>query len=218
MAEKIKLTRPELKRRRDRLARFERYLPMLKLKQQQLQMTLRDLAAQVRRAENELAETVARLDRYRAVLADRAGIPLQSWSRPERVRTSRKNVAGVEVPVFEQAEFPEVRFSLFGTPPWVDDALADLRQQSRQQAAVDVLREGETLLNRELSRVIQRVNLFEKIMIPKDREAIRRIRIKLGDEMAAAVGRAKIAKGKLAKVLDQSPEDAADAAAWEASR
>lgn len=218
MAEKIKLTRPELKRRRDRLARFERYLPMLKLKQQQLQMTLRDLAAQVRRAENELAETVARLDRYRAVLADRAGIPLQSWSRPERVRTSRKNVAGVEVPVFEQAEFPEVRFSLFGTPPWVDDALADLRQQSRQQAAVDVLREGETLLNRELSRVIQRVNLFEKIMIPKDREAIRRIRIKLGDEMAAAVGRAKIAKGKLAKVLDQSLEDAADAAAWEASR
>jgi V/A-type H+/Na+-transporting ATPase subunit D len=218
MAEKIKLTRPELKRRRDRLARFQRYLPMLKLKQQQLQMTLRELAAQVRRAENELDETVAKLGRYRAVLADRAGIPLQSWSRPERVRTSRKNVAGVEVPVFEQAEFPEVRFSLFGTPPWVDEALADLRQQSRQQAAVDVLREGETLLNGELSRVIQRVNLFEKIMIPKDREAIRRIRIKLGDEMAAAVGRAKIAKGKLAKVLEQSPEDAADDAAWEASR
>jgi V/A-type H+-transporting ATPase subunit D len=218
MAEKIKLTRPELKRRRDRLARFQRYLPMLKLKQQQLQMTLRELAAQVRRAENELDETVAKLGRYRAVLADRAGIPLQSWSRPERVRTSRKNVAGVEVPVFEEAEFPEVRFSLFGTPPWVDEALADLRQQSRQQAAVDVLREGETLLNGELSRVIQRVNLFEKIMIPKDREAIRRIRIKLGDEMAAAVGRAKIAKGKLAKVLEQSPEDAADDAAWEASR
>lgn len=218
MAEKIKLTRPELKRRRDRLARFQRYLPMLKLKQQQLQMTLRELAAQVRRAENELDETVAKLGRYRAVLADRAGIPLQSWSRPERVRTSRKNVAGVEVPVFEEAEFPEVRFSLFGTPPWVDEALADLRQQSRQQAAVDVLREGETLLNGELSRVIQRVNLFEKIMIPKDREAIRRIRIKLGDEMAAAVGRAKIAKGKLAKVLAQSPEDAADDAAWEASR
>jgi V/A-type H+/Na+-transporting ATPase subunit D len=120
--------------------------------------------------------------------------------------------------VFEDVEFPTVRYSLFGTPPWVDETLADLRQQSRQQAAVDVLREGETLLHRELSRVIQRVNLFEKIMIPQDREAIRRIRIKLGDEMAAAVGRAKIAKGKLAKVLDQSSQDAADAAAWEASR
>lgn len=217
MAQKIKLTRPELKRRRDRLARFERYLPMLKLKQQQLQMTLRELAAQVRRAQEELDATAARLGRYRSVLADRAGVPLQQWSRPERIRTSHRNVAGVEVPVFEDAEFPAVRYSLFGTPPWVDQALADWRQQSRQQAAVDVLREGETLLQRELSRVIQRVNLFEKIMIPQDREAIRRIRIKLGDEMAAAVGRAKIAKGKLAKVLDQSPQDAADAEAWEAS-
>ncbi len=34
MAIKIKMTRPELKRRRDALRRFERYLPMLKLKQQ----------------------------------------------------------------------------------------------------------------------------------------------------------------------------------------
>jgi len=218
MAQKIKLTRPELKRRRDRLARFERYLPMLKLKQQQLQMTLRELAAQVRRAQDELEEIAARLGRYRPVLADRAGVPLQQWSRPERIRTSHRNVAGVEVPVFEEAEFPAVRYSLFGTPPWVDEALADLRQQSRRQAAVDVLRQGETLLQRELSRVIQRVNLFEKIMIPQDREAIRRIRIKLGDEMAAAVGRAKIAKGKLAKVLEQASQDAADAEVGEASR
>ena len=37
----------------------------------------------------------------------------------------------------------------------------------------------------------------EKIKIPESREIIRVIRIKLGDEMTAAVGRAKIAKGKL---------------------
>jgi vacuolar-type H+-ATPase subunit D/Vma8 len=46
-------------------------------------------------------------------------------------------------------------------------------------------------------KVIQRVNLFEKIKIPEAREAVRRIRIHLGDEMTAAVGRAKIAKRKL---------------------
>ncbi len=40
MAIKIKLTRPELKRQRDTLSRFRRYLPMLKLKQQQLQLTI----------------------------------------------------------------------------------------------------------------------------------------------------------------------------------
>ncbi len=208
MAQKIKLTRPELKFRRDRLARFQRYLPMLKLKQQQLQTMLREVAARVQRAQQALDEVAGRLSRYRTLLADRAGIPLEQWSRPERVRTGRRNIAGVDVPVFEDVEFPAARYSLFGTPAWVDQALADFRQQSRRQAEYDVVREGESLLQRELARVIQRVNLFEKIMIPQDREAIRRIRIKLGDEMAAAVGRAKIAKGKLAKVLDEPVADA----------
>jgi len=208
MAEKIKLTRPELKRRRDRLTRFERYLPMLKLKQQQLQVTLRELAAEVVRAQQAMDQVTARLEQYRAVLADRSGVPLEKWSQPQHVRTSHRNVAGVEVPVFEDVEFAAVQYSLFGTPAWVDQALADRREQSRRHAAVQVLREGEQLLQGELTRVIQRVNLFEKIMIPRDREAIRRIRIKLGDEMAAAVGRAKIAKGKLAKVLEDSPQEA----------
>lgn len=216
MAEKIKLTRPELKRRRDRLARFQRYLPMLKLKQQQLQMTLREVAARVRQAQQALDEVAAKLARYQSVLADRSGLPLQQWSRPERVRTSHRNVAGVEVPVFEDVDFPETRYSLFGTPAWVDETLADLRQRSRRQAAVEVMRQEETLLQGELARVIQRVNLFEKVMIPRDREAIRRIRIKLGDEMAAAVGRAKIAKGKLAKMVDELPEAAGDVEPWEA--
>lgn len=217
MVQRIKLTRPELKRRRDRLARFERYLPMLKLKQQQLQMTLREVAGQVRRAQEALDEVAAQLSRYRSVLADRAGIPLGPWSRPERIRTSHRNIAGVEVPVFEDVEFPAARYSLFGTPAWVDQTLADLRRQARRQAEYDVVREVEALLQRELARVIQRVNLFEKIMIPQDRDAIRRIRIKLGDEMAAAVGRAKIAKGKLANVLDDTPPDAAGAEPWEAN-
>jgi len=216
MAEKIKLTRPELKRRRDRLARFERYLPMLKLKQQQLQITLREVARRVLRAQQALDETVAKLARYQSVLADRSGLPLQQWSRPARVRTSHRNVAGVEVPVFEDVDFPEARYSLFGTPAWVDETLADLRERSRRQAALDVMREEESLLQGELARVIQRVNLFEKVMIPRDREAIRRIRIKLGDEMTAAVGRGKIAKGKLAKVVDELSKEAVGVDSWEA--
>ncbi|MCD4823228.1 MAG: hypothetical protein K8S55_01360 [Phycisphaerae bacterium] len=54
-------------------------------------------------------------------------------------------------------------------------------------------------MQKELIKIIQRVNLFEKVKIPESLEAIRRIRIHLGDEMTAAVGRAKIAKGKITK-------------------
>ena len=208
MAKKIKLTRPELKRYREALRRYERYLPMLKLKQQRLQVSLRDVAQQRREAQQQRDEIEAALRQYESVLADRAGIPLDTWAKPSDVFVDEKNVAGVPVPVFRDVAFPEARYSLFGTPPWVDRALADMRELSGRQARVEVLEQQEQVLRRELMRIIQRVNLFEKIMIPGAREAIRRIRIKLGDEMTDAVGRSKIAKKKLAAALDTEPATA----------
>lgn len=175
---------------------------MLKLKQQRLQVMLRDVERERREAERARDEMDRRLRRYHQVMADRAGLPLQQWSVPSEVHVEHKNVASVEVPVFQDVSFPDMKYSLFGTPPWVDQTLADLRERSRRDAALQVLREERAILMRELTRIIQRVNLFEKIMIPDAREAIRRIRIKLGDEMTAAVGRAKIAKDKLSATMD----------------
>lgn len=199
MARKIKKTRPELKRWRDALRRFEHYLPTLKLKQQQLQLRLRDLTAQMREAETTLEDASRAFAPHREVLADTAGVDVDTLSRPEHVRTATVNVAGVDLPEFKEAVFPEAAYSLFGTPVWVDGALAELRQISRYRAELGVLQQQYELLSRELTKIIQRVNLFEKVKIPEAREAIRVIRIHLGDEMTAAVGRAKIAKGKLAE-------------------
>ena len=199
MAKKITLTRPELKRQRDALARFLRYLPMLKLKQQQLQITLRDVARQRRQAEDDARAAEETFAPYRSILADLTGVNVTKMAKPIEVHTSRANVAGVNVPVFEGVEFAPPNYSLFATPAWVDQALADLREISRHRAAAEILIEVYRLLDCELSKIIQRVNLFEKVKIPSAREAIRIIRIKLGDEMTAAVGRAKIAKSKLAE-------------------
>lgn len=205
MSKKIKLTRPELKRYREALQRYERYLPMLKLKQQRLQVMLRDVAQQRIEAQQQREEIEASLQRYASVLSDRAGVPLDEWAKPSEVLVDEKNVAGVTVPEFRDVAFPDAHYSLFATPPWVDQTLADLRERSRRQVILEVLQQQERLLRAELTRIIQRVNLFEKIMIPDAREAIRRIRIKLGDEMTDAVGRSKIAKLKLAETLDTEP-------------
>jgi len=206
MALKIKLTRPELKRYRDRLVRFQRYLPMLKLKQQQLQVTLREVAERRREAEKAADEAAEKIERYSSVLQDFPGMPLKKLAAAEEVRTSTRNIAGVEIPVLEEVVFPEAEYSLFATPAWVDQALSDMREKARRRAAVEILCEEEAVLQRELARTIQRVNLFEKVVIPQCREAIRRIRIKLGDEMTAGVGRAKIAKGKLAHTFVDAPK------------
>jgi len=210
MAKKVKLTRPELKRQRDALARFERYLPMLKLKQQQLQLTIRQIKLALRRAEEVLAQAKATFDPYRIVLKDIAGLNVSQMAEPSEVRTNTENIAGVSIPVFVGVEFPTAIYSLFSTPPWVDQALADMRAITSHQAECQVFRRQHELLQRELTKIIQRVNLFEKVKIPETREAIRLIRIRLGDEMTAAVGRAKIAKTKLI-AIEHNSEDSSGA-------
>lgn len=199
---KIKLTRPELKRYRDALHRFQRYLPMLKLKQQQLQLAQRDIARKRREAEAALRAAEAEFHRFESVMADLAGISVRKLAEPIEVKTSTMNVAGVTVPVFQDVVFAAPSYSLFGTPPWVDQVLEGLRELNRRTAQMDVYARQYELLSRELTRITQRVNLFEKVKIPESQEAIRVIRIKLGDEMTAAVGRAKIAKSKLAAGME----------------
>ena len=200
MARKIKLTRPELKRQREALARYERYLPMLKLKQQQLQLAIRQVQQQRAATREELHQAQGRFEQYEAVLRDRAGLDVPTLARPLKLHTTRRNIAGVNIPVLESLEFAKPDYSLFATPAWVDRALADLRDIETRRANLAILEQQFSLLGKELAKIIQRVNLFEKVMIPQAREAIRVIRIYLGDQMTAAVGRAKIAKGKLSEV------------------
>ena len=201
---KFKLTRPELKHQRYSLIRFQRYLPMLKLKQQQLQIVVRDVVAEIHKADQAVLAARQTFDPYQTVLTDLAGVNVRELSSPTQVRTNLENIAGVMVPVFEGVDFPAAAYSLFATPAWVDGALTDLKEVNRQEEKRDVLNEEYRLLQQELTKIIQRVNLFEKVKIPEATEIVRRIRIHLGDEMTAAVGRAKIAKAKLSEEGESS--------------
>jgi len=205
MGAKIKLTRPELKRYRDELARFGRYLPMLKLKQQQLQIVLRQVSRTRRQAADDLKKARAKLEPYQAVLSDIAGLNVRELSKPQQVKTSSTNIAGLNIPVFQDVTFETPNYSLFATAAWVDQTLLDLRKISTGLAKLDIINQQQQLLQQELTKITQRVNLFEKVKIPQARDAIRVIRIKLGDEMTAAVARAKIAKAKITQADDNNP-------------
>ena len=194
---KIKLTRPELKRQRDALERFERYLPMLKLKQQQVQSSIVQTRELFREKEAAVKTTEKTISGYDDLFNDVAGVNFTKLATPDSVNKSTHSIAGVYVPRFENISFPKADFSLFATAAWVDRALADLKQLNHQKAELDILQECLDLLQAELKKVMQRVNLFEKVMIPNTLENIRRIRIALGDQMTAGVARAKIAKAKL---------------------
>jgi V/A-type H+/Na+-transporting ATPase subunit D len=200
MARKLALTRLELKRQRDALARYRRFLPALQRRQQQLQIEVQHTAAELALARGELEAIQRRFARYGNVLGDVAGVDVRAGARPERVDVVTVNVAGVRVPEFVDVAFEDPVYSLFATAPWVEGVLAGLREQSRRAALLGVLEERRGILRRELARVVQRVNLFEKVKIPQARSAIQRIRVHLGDEMSAAVGLAKMAKGRSVEV------------------
>jgi V/A-type H+/Na+-transporting ATPase subunit D len=191
----VKLTKSELKRQKDALKRFRRYLPTLILKKQQLQMVVRQL-------ENRLDEEA----RNRAGLIDGAAswldlfaepFPFQDWLKVKSVQTEPANIAGVEIPVFKSMDFMTGGHDLFMTPPWVDEALFLFAGLARLDVEIGLLRRQVSLLQAELRVTSQRVNLFEKVKIPQAIESIRRIHIYLGDQQTAAVVRGKMAKKNL---------------------
>ena len=116
---------------------------------------------------------------------------------PEKIIIQKKNIAGVEIPVFERVDFEPAEYDLFLTPLWVDAGLEALRDMVSLQEEIRVLEKGISILKHELRITTQRVNLFEKVKIPEAKEAIRLIKIYIGDQMTNAVGRSKIAKNKI---------------------
>jgi len=197
MAEKPKFNKTALKGQRDALAKYQKFLPILLLKKMQLQLVIRQLEPVLEVKRRELEETLSSVRPWAKLLSEPT-VEIEDYLQIEQVRTKKDNIAGVEVPEFDEVVYKDFLYSLFATPPWLDTAVAVLRRLVAVREELKVLLTKEALLKEELRTTTQRVNLFEKKLIPELRENIRKIKIFLGDEETAAVGRAKLAKGKLA--------------------
>ena len=192
---KIKLTKTELKAQTDALRRFQRFLPMLQLKKQQLQAEIAGIAAK--------AEEVAERERgVREALGTWVGLFATDESDAEglvkvtNVRTGTANIAGVAIPTFGSVETEVKPIDPWATPAWLDNAVEVAKAILSLQCERAVYEEQRRRVQEELQTTSQRVNLFEKVKIPECKEAIRVIKIALGDEQTAAVTRGKIAKGR----------------------
>jgi V/A-type H+-transporting ATPase subunit D len=192
---KIKFTQGELKRQRDALRQYERYLPTLQLKKQQLQLEIVHQQSALKERKNSLSEKEKSAENWLGLLGEAPEI--RQWLILKKIITAKKNIAGVDVPVFERVDFEPAEYDLFLTPLWVDAGLETLRDMVSLQEEIRVIEKGISLLKHELRITAQRVNLFEKIKIPEATEAIRLIKIYIGDQMTNAVGRSKIAKNKI---------------------
>ncbi len=196
---KIKLTKTELKNQNDNLKRYNRYLPILYIKKQQLQREIEKLRIEMKRITFESNKLRDEIIPWISLLAEEVG--LSDLVILKEIETDTENIAGVGIPVFVKAHIDIEKYDLFKYPLWVDNAVGVISKMISFQAEESVIVERLRLLEQELYITSQRVNLFEKVKIPETKAAIRRISIFLGDQRAAAVGWARIAKKKIQGVI-----------------
>ena len=198
---KVRLTKNELKKQKDALKMFKRYLPTLILKKQQLQSEIRITLLRIEELQAEKNLLNESFKTWIAVFGER-GIFTPDILKISSLRTSVGNIAGVAIPIFEGADFEIALYDLARTPLWLDIAVEKMKQVLLLDLETQVVEEQRRRLEHELRITTQRVNLFEKIKIPEAKSNIKKIQVYLGDQQTAAVVRGKIAKSGLEKAAN----------------
>ena len=194
---KIKLTKNELKKQKDNLKRFTRYLPTLELKKKQLLQEINRIRHEMETLTSEKQKIDDNVMNWVGVFAE--DIDLKDYTKVKEIIIEEGNIAGIDIPLFSDIVFDEVEYDLLLTPLWIDSGIEVCKTQIKNNAALKVLEQQEEIIRNELRITIQRIKLFEEVKIPDARENIRIIQIFLGDQMTAEVVRGKIAKTKIIK-------------------
>ncbi len=202
---KIKLTKNELKVQKDALKMYRRYLPTLTLKKQQLQSEIRTIEAKANAVREAKTKLEAGFNEWIAVFSEKDAFP-EGIITVSNIKKGKGNIAGVDIPTFEGADFSRGDYDLYSTPLWVDIAANHMEKAISLDLEAEVLDEQVRLLEVELRATAQRVNLFEKVKIPETEENIKKISIYMADQQVSAVVRSKISKRKIALCNAETPE------------
>lgn len=191
----VKLNKGEMSRQREQLRLLERLLPSLDLKRRQLTVQREKEREALRAIEAERDELRQRIGRELPMLADTA-VELNGLVRVVDVEITEQNVVAVRLPVLGEIRYATGQYSPLGRPFWVDIVVVRLREACRLELRAKVAAERLRRVDAAVLRVTQRVNLFERVLIPKARRTIARIRLHLGEAERAAVVQAKLSKAK----------------------
>lgn len=191
----LSLNKTALKGAKDKLAIYSRFLPSLELKRDQLLVERNGATRRLTDIDRALSELLAAVGEDLPMLAN-LGIQLDGLARVREVRMGSEQILGMNLPVLCSVDIAVAEYGYLTTPHWVDAVMSRLRAAMRLTLSRQVESERLAILERALKRVNQRVNLFEKVLIPQTRQTVKAIQIGLADAEKAAVVRAKLAKSK----------------------
>lgn len=197
---RLQLSKSALSREQKNLRTYKRFLPSLDLKRQQVMAERNEAArqlAQTRREINELRKAAGDIN---PMLSNR-DVDLTDLARITNVSLDVENVVGTRLPTLTAVTVEVRDYPLMGKPFWVDSTAQMLRQMLELRVRVQVEERRLALLEEAVKTITQRVNLFDKVLIPRAQQNIKRIQIYLSDLQTAAVVRSKIAKRKRATMV-----------------
>ena len=199
---RLALNKSSLSQHNRQLKTFERFLPSLDLKRRQL-------IAERARAQQAIAKTESEIEALRTQVARQLPmaaneeVNINGLVRIRGVTLDEENIMGARLPLLQKLDIEVANYALLGKPEWVDNLALQITRMMELKVRLQIEQRRLQLLNEAVRTITQRVNLFDKVLIPKTRSNIRRIQIFLADGERAAVVRAKIAKGKRAREAAQ---------------
>ncbi|MCL6285775.1 V-type ATP synthase subunit D [Ruegeria sp. 2012CJ41-6] len=194
---RLQLNKSSLAHQRAQLKTYEKFLPSLDLKRQQLMGERAKAVVQVAEMARKVEDLAQQVGRDVPMLGN-SDIDLKGLVRLARYELGEENVVGTKLPVLDRIEVKIRPYSPMVLPHWVDNVTTLLHDMLEARLRVQVARQRVEVLSRAVEVITQRVNLFDKVLIPNARANIKKIRIYLNDEEMASVVRSKIAKRKRA--------------------
>jgi V/A-type H+-transporting ATPase subunit D len=204
---KLKLSKHELHEQQEQLKLYRRLLPSLDLKRRQLSIEVQKAREEYTAAQSAVDALETQIGEELPMLADEE-FRLGGLVQMNSFNVIEQNVVGVKLPFLDSVDCAVADYSMLATPPWVDALVQRLKDATEQRMRAEIADQRRNILQTAVRRITQRVNLFEKILIPTAIQNIQKIRIFLGDAERAAVVTSKLAKKKQQKQRETEAEEA----------
>lgn len=203
---KIALNKSELHRQNARLKTYKKFLPSLELKRKQI-------IAERNKARAAVKESRTKIDDIYRIIHDDFPVLVTTKMNPgDHIRLvgtkiSEENVVGVYLPKLDGYDVEVDPYGYLTSPVWTERLYELVESLMALEIEFAVNEKRLALLEKALQKTTQRLNLFDKVLIPQTQDNIRKIKIYLSDFERAAVVQAKIAKGKNEAKAEEEKEE-----------
>lgn len=192
---RLALNKASLTKLNRQLKSYQDFLPSLDLKRRQLlgeQAKAKQALVEINQQLQELEPLIA----SDLIMLSNQEVDLTDIVKVVGVDTVEENVMGTRLPKLNKVDIQVRKYALLGRPHWVDRLVEFLKTAVELRLQLQVAEQRRELLAQAARTITQRVNLFDKVLIPRTQANIKKIRIYLSDTERAAVVNSKIAKRK----------------------